>query len=199
MAETKTADSSTPCPDRREQIARAALRVIGRHGVNALTHRNIAAEAKVALGHTTYYFAKLDDIIEYAFDLAMADDMRDLAAWVQSLGADCDLPRELTRLVMRRASLEKESSLTNFELVLAAVHRPHLQPKAHAWSTFLARILRPHLSQDTAECVAVTYDGALLRQTMTGSIGGAAEVESSFRRACGDDWHFPSRDDGPAP
>lgn len=171
--------------DRRERIVRAALTVIGQHGVNGLTHRRVAAEAGVSLGLTTYHFQSLDDILDAAFDVAMAEDMERLTQWLDSLQVGCDLPAELTQYVLRLACDEKESVYVNFELVLAAARRPDLQARAHAWATFLARLFEPYLSNEAAEAVAVVYDGTLLRQTMTGSIGGDEEVASSFRRACG--------------
>ena len=43
--------------DRREVVLEATLRVIARSGVDAATHRAVAAEAGVALASTTYDFA----------------------------------------------------------------------------------------------------------------------------------------------
>ena len=56
MAEVATAG-------RREQILEAALRVIGRSGRQAVTHRAVAEEAGVPLGSTTYYFDSRDDLL----------------------------------------------------------------------------------------------------------------------------------------
>ncbi|MEV8569603.1 TetR family transcriptional regulator [Streptomyces sp. NPDC051322] len=173
--------------ERKALIARAALAVIERHGVSGLTHRRVATEAGVSLGTTTYHFATLDDILESAFGVAMSEDMDGLTQWFESLPAGCDLPEELTQLVLRKTSQEKGNVYVNFELVLAAAQRPSLHVKAHAWATFLARLFERYVSDEAAEAVAVVYDGTLLRQTITGSIGGADEIATSFRRACGEE------------
>src|SRR6187551_39219 len=51
---------------RREEILEATLRVIGRSGRKAVTHRAVAEEAGVPLGSTTYYFDSRDDLLAQA-------------------------------------------------------------------------------------------------------------------------------------
>ena len=50
--------------DRREEILRAALRLIGSRGMHHVTHRDVAAEAGVPLGSTTYYFATKEELLQ---------------------------------------------------------------------------------------------------------------------------------------
>ena len=47
---------------RRREIVTAAAELIVEIGVDALTHRKVAARAGVPLGSTTQYFATLDDL-----------------------------------------------------------------------------------------------------------------------------------------
>lgn len=47
---------------RRAQIVEAAAAYALEHGIAALSHRQVAAAAKVPLGSTTYYFASLDEL-----------------------------------------------------------------------------------------------------------------------------------------
>lgn len=170
--------------DRRAIIVDAALKVITDQGVAALTHRKVAAEAKVPLGSTTYYFETLDDILVAAFDLAMERDTAMLQAWADALPDDVDLPQALTDLVVRLTRTEIRTMCANLDLVLAAARRPQLQERAHRWGGFLTKSLSPHLPPDAAAAASVVYDGTVLRQIMTGSIGGPDEVLTSFRRAC---------------
>jgi DNA-binding transcriptional regulator YbjK len=53
--------------ERRQRILDAALRVMARDGLRAVTHRGVAAEAGVPLSATTYYFRDLDDLLAEAF------------------------------------------------------------------------------------------------------------------------------------
>jgi AcrR family transcriptional regulator len=54
-------------PRGKRQIIEAATRLIGREGVDRLTHRKIAAEAGLSLAATTYFYESKDDLIADAF------------------------------------------------------------------------------------------------------------------------------------
>lgn len=58
--------------DRREEIAKAALRVLGRDGHAGLTARKVAAESGLALGHISYNFTGMDDVLAEAYRLLSA-------------------------------------------------------------------------------------------------------------------------------
>ncbi len=87
-------------PDRRNRIARAAITVIAERGINALTHRMVAAEAGVPLGSTTYHFATLDDLVAVALDEAARRNIDALREWNAALPEDVDLVTALTDLVL---------------------------------------------------------------------------------------------------
>ncbi len=55
---------------RREEIVRAALSVLQRDGYAALTARKIAAEAGMSLGHISYHFINMDEVMSEAYRLA---------------------------------------------------------------------------------------------------------------------------------
>lgn len=58
--------------DRRSEIAEAALRVLGREGHTGLTARKVAAEAGLSLGHITYNFSGMDEVLAEAYRLLSA-------------------------------------------------------------------------------------------------------------------------------
>lgn len=58
--------------DRRREIAEAALRVLGREGHAGLTARKVAAEAGLSLGHITYNFSGMDEVLAEAYRLLSA-------------------------------------------------------------------------------------------------------------------------------
>jgi AcrR family transcriptional regulator len=64
--------------DRRREIVEAALRCLGRVGYAELTARKIAAEAGMSLGHITYHFADMDDVL--AETCLMASERLQVAA-----------------------------------------------------------------------------------------------------------------------
>ena len=58
--------------DRRAQIAAAALRCLQQVGHSGLTARKVAAEAGISLGHITYHFKDMDEVLAEAYRLGAA-------------------------------------------------------------------------------------------------------------------------------
>ncbi len=56
--------------DRRHEIAEAALRCLQRVGYAELTARKIAAEANMSLGHISYHFTGMEEVLAEAYRLA---------------------------------------------------------------------------------------------------------------------------------
>ena len=57
---------STVPVEMRDRILAATLTVIGRVGIDGVTHRKVAAEAGVGLGSTTRHFASREEMIRAA-------------------------------------------------------------------------------------------------------------------------------------
>jgi AcrR family transcriptional regulator len=55
-----------PAAERRKQIGEAALRIVGRRGVTALTTANLAQEVDLTTGALFRHFATLDDVLREA-------------------------------------------------------------------------------------------------------------------------------------
>ncbi|WP_062197203.1 TetR/AcrR family transcriptional regulator [Massilibacterium senegalense] len=55
--------------ERKENIAKATWRVIGKEGIEGATVRAIAKEANVSLGVVRYYFCTQDELLDYAMRL----------------------------------------------------------------------------------------------------------------------------------
>jgi len=55
-----------PAAERRQQIGEAALRIVGRQGVTALTTANLAQEVDLTTGALFRHFATLDDVLREA-------------------------------------------------------------------------------------------------------------------------------------
>ena len=64
-----------PKPDRKADLAAAALRCLARDGYASLTARKIASEAGMALGHISYHYASMDALLAAAYALA-SDQLR---------------------------------------------------------------------------------------------------------------------------
>lgn len=70
MSDTPTRSQTQT--DRRSEIAEATLRVLGREGHASLTARKVASEAGLALGHISYHFKGMDEVLAEAYRLLSA-------------------------------------------------------------------------------------------------------------------------------
>ena len=68
----------------REKILRAVLDLIPVHGADRVTHRLVSAQANVSPGTVTYHFSSIDDLMEEAFHLYMADFRTGLLAALEA-------------------------------------------------------------------------------------------------------------------
>jgi len=122
-------------PGRREQILDAALRLIGRSGREAVTHRAVAEEAGVPLGSTTYYFDSRDDLLGQALEhVARSEAHRYVELGMELRKAKT--PRQLADMLLGELASEAEDRTTyiaEYELWLEAAHRPELREAATAW------------------------------------------------------------------
>src|SRR5829696_8263821 len=91
--------TQAPTQGRREQILEAALRVIGRSGREAVTHRAVAEEADVPLGSTTYYFDSRDDLLGQALEHIARKETERYAAMAGELRG-AKTPRQLADMLL---------------------------------------------------------------------------------------------------
>jgi TetR/AcrR family transcriptional regulator, regulator of biofilm formation and stress response len=120
---------------RREQILEATLRVIGRSGREAVTHRAVAEEAGVPLGSTTYYFDSRDDLLGQALEhVARKEADRHLELGQELRKARS--ARQLADMLLDQLVFEiedRDAYIAEYELWLEAGRRPDLREPATAW------------------------------------------------------------------
>lgn len=144
---------------RRKDIAEAARRVLEREGYAQLSARKVAAEAGLSLGHITYNFEGMDEVLSEAYRLTSAQ-LR--AASTRSLATSSDDP--LARL---------EAFLSaGFAEEFLEFH--HLRMRVDLWSAacnsdVLAateRDLYDHYRQALAELLLPLAGGAAEREAL---------------------------------
>jgi DNA-binding transcriptional regulator YbjK len=157
--------------DRRRLIVEAALRVIARDGVNAATHRAVAAEAGVALASTTYHFSSKAEIVAEALELAID---RSIAAverhTAPPLPATPDaLAGRLVELVEALCAGDQAPLAAQYELLIEAGRSPGLQRVAERWNGAYMGGLRTLVAAagipapgEAAAILSDLVDGALL-------------------------------------
>ena len=110
---------------RREHLLRSTLEVIGERGVRATTHRAVAEAAGVPVATTTYYFSSLDELLEEALRLFVAEEVAMLATLTEQVEAVHGSASDVIRAVAH--GLRDACSAAQFDLYVEASRRPPLR------------------------------------------------------------------------
>ena len=168
-------------PSRRNAIARAAIEVVASSGVEGLTHRAVAAAAKVPLGSTTYHFASREDLLTAAVEEAKRDWDAFLKSWSDGLDSP-DLAVALTALLTDYTGANRARVIVEYELYIAALRRPSLRKISHEWVDALHGILLEYTEAHIAFALTLAFDGLVVRSLISGEPSGFESAEKVFRQ-----------------
>jgi DNA-binding transcriptional regulator YbjK len=123
---------------RRAELLQAAIQIIGAEGIEAVTHRAVAAAAGVPAASTSYYFRSKDELIHEALRTLAEHEIELLRARREALGsAVVDLEATVEALaVWIEEQLSPEGSiamLAQYHLQLEAARRPEAREILEAW------------------------------------------------------------------
>src|SRR5262245_49487131 len=116
----------------RDRVLRATLRLIGEHGVGAVTNRAVAKAADVSLGSLTYHFPSQADLLREPLSRFVDDEITRISQVVRRLGAaglDPDQAADEVEKAIVGFSYGPEE-IANLELHLQAARDPELRPAA---------------------------------------------------------------------
>lgn len=202
-------------PERRRRIIDAAIRIVELKGISALSHRTVAAEAGVPLGSTTYHFAGLDDLLVAALEEVCSGPNSAIRHWEKALSEAAEAtgvaeaaeaaeaagaaeptapegPRRpladvLTGLLEQYAHGDSGRIRLEYELYLAALRRPALQPVAAASLDGMADVLARHTGDAaTARALVALIDGLLLQLLLADRPFDRTAVRSALARVTGE-------------
>lgn len=129
--------SSSDVTARQRPLMEATLRLIGRSGLDGVTHRAVAAEAATSLGAITHHFKSRDALIEAALRHALARETGRLRALSLSLqDKSLDVDAWLDSLVTwydRELRTEAEMHVACYEAFLTAARTPRYRPIVEEW------------------------------------------------------------------
>jgi DNA-binding transcriptional regulator YbjK len=169
-------------PDRRERIIDAAIRVVADRGIGGLSHRTVAAEADVPLGSTTYHFASLDELLVAALRRCNETFTRTVRESLYFTDPGVPLADELTRLMGECFTGGRGPLTLEYELYLAALRRPALQPVAAEWADALAGLIAHRTDRATALALVALVDGISLQTLLTGADFDPAHTREMLAR-----------------
>jgi DNA-binding transcriptional regulator YbjK len=123
---------------RRSELLEAAIHLIGARGLDAVTHRAIAAEAGVSAASTSYYFRSKDELIDEALSTLATREIERLRERREALGAGAaDLEATTAALaawVEEQLTPEgRVAMLAQYQLQLEAARRPEARDILAAW------------------------------------------------------------------
>ena len=158
---------------RRDALLRATIALLGETGAKSVTHRAVAERAGVPLASTTYYFQSVNQLIEEALKLHVAERVAELQGLAAAaLGAVGASPQDITeRLAEVLASAPTPILVAQYQMYLEAGRNPALQPAvAEALAAFeglAAGVLAALGARDpeaTAEALVALLDGFALHR-----------------------------------
>lgn len=167
-------------PERRDRIAEAAITVALQNGIDAVTHRSVAAEADVPLGSTTYYFRTIDDLLSAAMEKAAQRSVAHFKNWAASLSDATDLTAELSRYVATMLGEERTSSVVESRLYALANARPALRGVALGWDRALAEVLSKLTDPTTGRILAVMLCGFTTQALLSDEVPDYQDIQDLF-------------------
>jgi TetR/AcrR family transcriptional regulator, regulator of biofilm formation and stress response len=143
----------------------------------------VAAAAEVPLGSTTYHFQTLDDLLEEALRHAADDNIGAIRAWEAGLAGDVDFPGAMTELVMGYVGEDRTHTVVEYDLYVAALHRPALRPVSAAWDDALVEVFGRRTDPLTGRVLAGLFCGLLMQSAMADPVPSSGQILDIFRRA----------------
>jgi len=131
---------------RKTRILEAALRLISRFGINGVTHRAVAHEAKVSLSATTYYFDSKESLLQEAFAYyakTRLEDVNSLSDRFPNTEYSLDESIQLlTDIVIEELGLNRDALIAEYEMVLELTRNNALKDAYQEWQNELLKRLQ---------------------------------------------------------
>ena len=161
--------------DVEERILAATLAIIGEHGLQGVTHRAVADEARVSLGAISHHFSSRADLLDRALHRVAANEvahLQRLALDLQARAFDTDeWIHAMARALGTDLRRNRARHLAQYELLLACARDPKIRELSRAWRQahlLVAEVgLRAAGSRDPethAQLLTAALTGLLLKQ-----------------------------------
>src|SRR3954454_10440861 len=130
---------------RREALLRAAIELLGETGAKSVTHRAVAQRAGVPLASTTYYFRSVDELIQEALKLHVAERVAELERLADAAlsATTASVTQFADAMAAVLVAAPTPALVAQYEMYLEAGRNPALQPAAsEALAAFEGLIVR---------------------------------------------------------
>ena len=179
--------------ERERPLMEATLRIIGRAGLDSVTHRAVATEAGMSVGAVTHHFRTRDGLVEAALRFALSRELAKLRAFALRLQDKAfDTDAWIDALVAHYAGelrSDPETHIACYEAFLAAAraarYRAVVAEWFAVWQQSAELALRAAGSKNAApdaDIFVSTLLGLLLKQLASPRRGFAAESRTALKR-----------------
>jgi DNA-binding transcriptional regulator YbjK len=191
MTVNMTAAIERKISERERPLMEATLRIIGRTGLDGVTHRAVATEAGMSVGAVTHHFETRDVLVDAALRFALTREMnrlRALALSLQSKAFDAEAWVEaLVNWYSRELKTEAKTHIACYEAFLAAArgarHRPVVVEWFETWRQSAELALRAAGSSNPrrhADLFVSALIGILLQQLAAPRRGFRREAKAAL-------------------
>jgi len=186
-----TAARQRKTSERERPLMEATLRIIGRTGLDGVTHRAVAAEAGMSVGAVTHHFETRDVLVDAALRFALTREvgrLRALAFSLQNKAFDVEAwIEQLVSWYARELSTHAETHIACYEAFLAAArgarHRPIVVEWFETWRQSAELALRAAGSREPrhhAELFISALIGIVLQQLAAPRRGFRREAKAAL-------------------
>lgn len=193
-APTASADAAGRELAPRDRILRAVLDLIAEHGIGALSHRQIAAEAGVSLGTLSYHFPDRVGLLRESLRLFASDEVTRIETVGRGLRSGEHGLDDLGGLVVQAmaGAADVAHVVAQFELYLHVTRDADLREAVvdcqRAYDALAEEALRRigvHDPAGIAPLVVSMVDGLALRRVLTGDENSAMLTRAFLLIAAG--------------
>ena len=158
---------------RREALLRATIELLGETGAKSVTHRAVAQRAGVPLASTTYYFRSVDELIEEALKLHVAERVAELEVLADAAlsATTASVTQFADAMAAVLVAAPAPTLVAQYQMYLEAGRNPALQPAASealaAFEGLIVRVLAAlgaREPQAAAEAFFALFDGFALHR-----------------------------------
>ncbi|GAA2815647.1 TetR/AcrR family transcriptional regulator [Saccharopolyspora taberi] len=168
---------------RRRALVDATLRVIGRDGVAAVSHRNIAREAGVPAASIGYYFDSIDDLLVATLLDGVEALVADMDRMTREVTSNERWPAVVAESLAEMLDAKRERTIAEYELYLLAARRPALRPAARRWIEVASGYVNGGEGgdPDAIRAAFATIDGLLMQGLIADRPPTAAELTPALK------------------
>ena len=160
----------------RDAIVAAAVKIVARDGVAAVTHRRLAVEADVSLSSTTWHFATKNDILEAALDWTAQHEVASIAAIADRLGGTAFDPaawaEELADWLIGQVTTERDVAVALYRLQIELADSPGARRTHHEWGRGLRSVAETVAPELDIRLIVAALDGLRLSVLLSGEDPG---------------------------